>query len=248
MLHKLKLISAVIVLCASLSACMNTKNADHYLANQEQMPDHGLVLFRGLSFEESSELKTFLQDRDGYKKNNLHSGLEFTHHPVGSKNFSFLELTQPTYNEKWMVYKNETSMAPKDLDQLYRKFMHNPRKKNLWKYESPNLKAIYYYDIFPQKEGKYCLSRILKGARYIELNPDKECLGYSVKAGHVTYIGDLFTLTGKRHYGFFDGEWWDVDIIVKDLSDDAKKFIAQFEPKINLPFRVDLIKEIPNTK
>lgn len=214
----------LVVLCSGCHNFIEGSIDQSKLYNTKER--YGVVLFRGVSFKNSDQMKTFYQaDRN----------TELTERNV-------INVQAILSSKDYLCYISERRTAQQE-----KLFTKTPRVVGIFDSKWPTFYPQYFYTLKMLPEGEYRISTMwfsdFKGGTF-SITYDKKETSYTftVKSGQINYLGDFYISSPKEKGGFFSTDY-SFDTLILDESDQAKVFMKLYHSDIKLPFVANILKK-----
>jgi hypothetical protein len=199
----------------------------------ENKSEYGIVVLRSMFFANHEVLKSFLKDQSSVK---LYDSNTMS---VSAKN---------TLDNKYLDgFPIGTDFNTKAGEEKKRLFTIEPGKAGFFEVIPAIFKSDYFYTITMLKAGNYYISSISFYDDGNIFNQDFDRVAntyqFSVKTGQINYLGDLYYVNPRWNGKFFSSKY-NISSVLLDKSNEARIFMKQFHPQINLPFTTNLIRRI----
>ena len=196
---------------------------------------YGIIVFRAMFFKYDTSAKKFVNDEKSINLTHTNRVDIFAKNPLEDKFFGYKISGDFPYPDEWDKKKDKL---------ILQKGVYG------W-FESTQeiLMPEYFYTIRMLPEGEYYFSHTafdFHYDRYLEQRYDQKDSPYKfyVQAGKINYLGDLYFMSPERTSFFFSE--YNAVIALLSRAPEAKAFMKNYYPEINLPFITNIIKRSGN--
>lgn len=192
---------------------------------------YGVVLFRGVFFNNVDQMEMFYQDDENIK--------------LSESNDLYVSVMPSTKYDLYLI--GGTSYGSKNAEEKEKLFTKTPRVVEFLNPKSPTFYPQYFYTLKMLPEGEYYINKIQftspKGKSYLESSYSKKDSPYyfTVRSGQINYLGDLYLSSPMKNGGFFSKEY-NLGSMLLNESDKAEAFMKIHHSDIQLPFTTNLIQ------
>ena len=228
-----------LILLAGLCSSCGLKGPNHGAVDLTKLQDseakYGVVVFRSMYFGNEEQEGKFIQNDNtliltGYDESAFYAK-------------KYAEDKSGVFYFGYQIGGN--SWGSDEAKEKEKRFEKTPRKAGGISSGTLFTMATYYpeffYTVKMLLEGDYYVSRIQAGGYDRYYNQKETPYHFSVKAGHINYLGDLYLSNPKRDEGFFSNTY-SLNVNLLDESNEVRVFLVKYHPEINLPFAVNLIQ------